>query len=231
MWNSTSLPLILYTCQTLYRTCDNLYFVNTLPAVSHFSIRQVTTTQQQFQPIKMVQTYVPFHAIDRGCKSYLSTPHAQFFNAQVANATELNSNNVEDEDDMILDVNSNPTASTNPAIWAVSRNKNSAVIQHSSQYKPGDFRREIALDDEVNTWTSVDANPAYPERLLVRVKTYDDSWHPAAGDAVDRSKNIEFIIKVHIEYLTEFRELKYGLRYPVQRQPITVTINADNRTH
>lgn len=171
------------------------------------------------------------HLLWKGVTSYLSTPHAQFFNSQVSNAVELNANQIEDEDDMITDTNANPAASTNPAVWAVSRNKNSAVIQHSSQYKPGDFRREIALDDEINTWTSVDANPSYPERLLVRVKTYDDSWHPAAGDASDRNKNIEFIIKVQIEYLTEFRELKYGLRYPVQRQPITVTINQDNRVH
>lgn len=171
------------------------------------------------------------HLLWKGVHSYLSTPHAQFFNAQVANVVELNANQIEDEDDMILDTNANPAAVTNPAIWAVSRNKNSAVIQHSSQYSPGDFRREIALDDEINTWTSVDANPSYPERLLVRVKTYDDSWHPTGGDAVPRSKNIEFIIKVQIEYLTEFRELKYGLRYPVQRQPLTVTINSDNRVH
>lgn len=171
------------------------------------------------------------HLLWKGVHSYLSTPHAQFFNSQVANATELNANQIEDEDDMILDVNSNPLASTNPAIWAVGRNKNSAVIQHSSQYNPGDWRREIALDDEINTWTSTDTNPSYPERLLVRVKTYDDSWHPLAGDTVERSKNIEFIIKIHIEYLTEFKELKYGLRYPIQRQPLTVTINQDNRIH
>ena len=166
----------------------------------------------------------------KGCTSYLSTPHAQFFNSQVANAVELNADQIEDVDDMITDTNANPAANT-PAIWAVGRNKNTAVIQHSAQYTPGDFRREIALDSEVSTWTSVDQNPSYPERLLVRVKTYDENWHPAAGDAITRNKNIEYIIKVQIEYLTEFRELKYGLRYPTQRQPASVTIWTDNRTH
>lgn len=167
----------------------------------------------------------------KGTKSYLSTPHAQFFNNQVANAVELNADQIEDVDDMIMDTNNNPASATNAAIWAVSRNKNTAVIQHSAQYKPGDFRREIALDDEISTWTSVEANPAYPERLLVRVKTYDDNWHPDAGDTITRNKNIQYIIKVKIEYLTEFRELKAGLRYPTQRQPVSVVIATDNRTH
>jgi hypothetical protein len=167
----------------------------------------------------------------RGTKSYMMTPHAMFFDDTTANFAEMNGTNIEDEDDMIQDTNANPDAVNNAALWAVSRNRNSAVISHSSQYTPGDFRREIALDSEISTWTSVETNPSYPERLLVRVKSYDDTWHPTAGDALNRNRNLNFIIKVQIEYLTEFRELKAGLRYPTQRNPLSVNIASDNRIH
>lgn len=166
-----------------------------------------------------------------GVKSYLMTPHAMFYDDFSANFAEYNATNIEDEDDMITDSNANPLAVNNKALWAVSRNRNSAVISHSAEYTPGEFRREIALDNQISTWTSVDTNPLYPERLLVRVKQYDDTTAPAAGDAIDRNKNLSFTIKIQIEYLTEFRQLRAGLRYPVQLQPLTVTINSDNRTH
>lgn len=164
----------------------------------------------------------------RGVKSYLSTPHGMFFSDNQAKFNDYNALQIEDDDDMNPQPNPDTTG-TEPAKWAVGRRANSAVIQHSSQYSPGDSRREITLDSEVSTWTPINANPSYPERILIRIKNYDDNIHPLAGSAGNFEKSMHFTIKVSIEYLTEFKELVPGLRYPVVRDPARVTVNEVNR--
>lgn len=163
----------------------------------------------------------------KGVTSYMSTPHAMFYTNQVVNFGDFVGTQIEDEVDMTQATNPN-TASTK---YAVSRNQNTAVIQHSGQYNAGDFRREIALDDEVNTWTSTSANPTYPERLLIRIKHYDDQGIGTTSTNINNyDKDLQVVFKIRMEFLTEFKELKAGIRYPVARDPIQVVLNVDNST-
>lgn len=93
----------------------------------------------------------------------------------------------------------------------------------SGTYTPGQFRREIVLDAQVENWTAVTTNPALSERLLIRLKPENPSIDPitSGGDTIHAK------IQVKLEYLVEFKELVSGLRWPVQRQPLTVTVSAD----
>jgi len=95
----------------------------------------------------------------------------------------------------------------------------------SGEYKPGQFTREIHLDSEVENWTAVSTNPSLPEKLLVRIKPTNERTNTNfIGDGGDRLK---YRIQVKLNYLVEFKELASALRYPVQRQPITVTLASD----
>lgn len=94
----------------------------------------------------------------------------------------------------------------------------------SGVYSPGDFRREIRLDSQVENWTAVTANPLLPERLLLRIKPET----PALGnDANNYGDALAYKLVVKLEYLVEFKEVKPGLRWPVQRNPATVVISQD----
>lgn len=92
----------------------------------------------------------------------------------------------------------------------------------SGEYRPGQFRREIRLDNDVENWTAVTTNPSLPEKLLIRLKPdnegINDNSLTTFGD------DLTYRIKVNLNYLVEFKELKDGLRWPVERQPLTVTI-------
>lgn len=98
--------------------------------------------------------------------------------------------------------------------------KNNAVISISGQYNAGDFRQEVALDSEINTWTQVAANPTYPENLLLRFNTEEDD---TGTDATTRDRRIQLNLRMEVEYLCEFKELSPEVRYPVRRNPITLT--------
>lgn len=96
----------------------------------------------------------------------------------------------------------------------------------SGTYRPGDFRREIILDAQVENWTSINTNPALSERLLIRLKP-ENPAHDATqlgGDTI----HAKVIVK--LEYLVEFKELVSGLRWPVQRQPLAVTVTKNEYT-
>lgn len=92
----------------------------------------------------------------------------------------------------------------------------------TGEYRPGDFRREIRLDSEVETWTAVTTNPVLTERMTIRVKPQNDAISNTASVFGD---DTNYRIRIALNYLVEFKELKDGLRWPTQRQPITVTIN------
>lgn len=91
----------------------------------------------------------------------------------------------------------------------------------SGTYRPGDFKREIILDSDVENWTSINTNPTLTERLLIRLKPDN----PGLDAANPRGDTVHAKIIVKLEYLVEFKELNAGLRWPVQRQPLSVTIN------
>ena len=154
------------------------------------------------------------------CKSFLSTPHGVWYNYQQMRDSEADGNNYEDEAPSGAptnnDVNSN---------WAISRAGGSPIISYSSQYEAGQTQQEIVLDENVSTWTSTSANPSLEENLLVRIKAYDDATQEAAGNSSNYGRVLSYNLKIQVEYLVEFRELKEGLRWPVRRNPIELEIN------
>lgn len=95
----------------------------------------------------------------------------------------------------------------------------------SDVYRPGDFRREIRLDSDVENWTAVTTNPILPEMMLIRIKPDNDAVR--LNSAENAGDNFKYRTQVKLEYLVEFKELDVSLRYPVQAQPITVTLAAN----
>ena len=65
------------------------------------------------------------------------------------------------------------------------------VIMHG-QYRPGQYKRTIKLDDQVENWTSTTTNPKLPERLTFRVKPYYSGANATAGDAVAYERNLSY---------------------------------------
>lgn len=98
----------------------------------------------------------------------------------------------------------------------------SHILEINGQYATGDYQKEIRLDSEVENWTSTSANPSLAERLYVRVRSANEGTSDSSASSYDR--RIDYKIFARIEYLVEFKELKPGLRYPVQEQPLTVTV-------
>ena len=104
-------------------------------------------------------------------------------------------------------------------------NMGAGRITYHGEYKPGQFRREIHLDSEVENWTATNTNPSLPEKLMIRVKPVNDGID--TNSALSYGDDLHYKIRVKLNYLVEFKELKDGLRWPVQRQPITITIAQD----
>lgn len=131
-------------------------------------------------------------------------------------ANELNNgHNKEDAGDVLITPNISSTL--------VSRKGASPFVVMEGTYETGDYDKEVHLDSLVENWTSTAANPALPERLYIRIKGLTDSFNTNSTQSFNNL--FYYRINVEIEYLVEFKELKPGLRYPVQRQPITVTIS------
>lgn len=99
------------------------------------------------------------------------------------------------------------------------------IVQITGEYRPGDYRREIRLDADVENWTLCTTNPSLPERVNFRFKHDNDTYYTNSANSANRPFNFRW--KIEIDYLVEFKELKDGLLYPVQRQPLTVTIAQD----
>ena len=159
-----------------------------------------------------------------GVKSFLSTPHVAPYNAQQLRKSEVFAGNIENDDPVSGETNVDVSAH-----WAVSRSHARPIITYNSQYEAGDTQQEIVLDENVSTWTLTSTNPSLEENLLIRVKAADDATANASGNAANYGRTLSYNLKVKVEYLVEFRELKEGLRYPVQRDPITITIESNNR--
>lgn len=156
----------------------------------------------------------------KGTTSYYMTPHATFY------ATNLGGIRNATDGYNIEDTGASTGGDTGNNTTPVSR-RNNAVIVHSEQYQAGDFRREVALDSEISTWTSTNASPSYPENLLVRFNT-DEASTGLAGDAVGRDRRIQVNLRMKVEYLCEFKELTPEVRYPTRRDPITLTFLSTN---
>jgi hypothetical protein len=102
------------------------------------------------------------------------------------------------------------------------RSKTGSTLQLSGEYRPGDYDSEIILDEKIENWTAIDKNPKLSERLCFRVRPWSD------GIRTNSASNFEDVLKYtylfRCEYLVEFKDLKEGLKYPVQNQPALVTI-------
>lgn len=160
----------------------------------------------------------------RGTTSRYMTPHATFYDTTVAGTGGDRSHTYQYnlDTDSTIDTAVDTAAQRTP----VSR-KNNAVIVVSDQYNAGDFQREVALDSEISTWTTVNSNPSYPENLLIRFNT-DEASTGATPDTTNRDRRIQVNLRMEVEYLCEFKELTPEVRYPVRRDPITLTFNATN---
>lgn len=95
--------------------------------------------------------------------------------------------------------------------------KVSNILKLSGTYKPGQKKRQIHLDSEVENWTAYNANPGLPEKLLLRFKPVWNAIDTNDTFTYDRDIRVHYTFK--IEYLVEFKELVYGLKWPVERQP------------
>lgn len=111
-------------------------------------------------------------------------------------------------------------SSGNMVTWGGS---NKCIIR--GEYRPGDFKREIRLDSDVENWTLINTNPAVPERLIIRAKPWSEALD--LDSTLNYGDRLNFRIEIQLDYLTEFKELVYTLRYPVAAQPLTISINSD----
>lgn len=159
----------------------------------------------------------------RGVRSHYMTPHAAFYDigGVLGNGGVRQETSGYNFEDTGIASSSDATAF---ADLAVAR-KNQAVIVLSDQYNAGDFTREVALDSEISTWTTVTSNPSYPENLLIRFNTDEASTGQAGDVAVTRGRRIQVNLRMEVEYLCEFKELTSEVRYPTKRDPITLTFS------
>jgi hypothetical protein len=106
--------------------------------------------------------------------------------------------------------------------------RKSPILQISGEYRPGDYDREIRLDTEVENWTETNTNPRLSERLCIRIRPLQEAVRLNSTESAQDA--IKYFYFVRLEYLVEFKELRDNLRYPLQKQPLTVTIAADAAT-
>ena len=162
----------------------------------------------------------------KGVKSQLVHPYMRFQNIATNGSGFVEADQLNlDNDTMAAWDTTNADGSTY-AIPNANRNQFAYIV---GQYRPGMTDQMVHEDSAVSIWTGVSSNPALKEALLVRIKPYDNSSVPPAGDGLSYERDLTYTITVECEYLVEFKELKAGLRWPVTRNPLTVNINGDPR--
>lgn len=109
-----------------------------------------------------------------------------------------------------------------PADNVVSRS-GTTTLQKFGTYTPGSYNREIRLDADVENWTRTNTNPKLPEKLVIRIKPNANQLQ--TNSAVNGGDEIRCRVRLKCDYLVEFKELDFKLRYPVVYQPLTVTLN------
>ena len=162
----------------------------------------------------------------KGVKSQLVHPYTRFesITANASGIVEQDQTNI-DTDTMTPWDTTNADSST----YATANSNRNQFAYIVGEYRPGMADQMVQEDSAVSIWTGVASNPTLKEALLVRIKPYDNATVPSAGDANNYERDLTYTITVECEYLVEFKELKAGLRWPVTRNPLTVTINSDPR--
>lgn len=160
-------------------------------------------------------------------KSQLVHPKGVFFNINEADMDDLEASNLNDDVDTPMTpsliyngIRTDGAAIQNPV------GASFAYIQ--GEYRPGDNDRQVHEDSDVNIWTPINQNPSLREALLVRLRAYDNASPAVAGSANDMNRPITFNITIECDYLVEFKELDDRLKWPTNRNPLTVNINNTN---
>jgi hypothetical protein len=157
----------------------------------------------------------------RGVESKLVTPIMRFGNAERINHYESNAFNVENDD-----MNGSGTTNATGTVTGFSRNPiGSPMAVFAGEYRPGDYKREVHLDNDLEIWTPTNENPKLPEILFLRVRAYDNATPGIDGSANNYDRALTFNITVECEYLVEFRELEDYYYRPASRNPITAVPN------
>lgn len=103
----------------------------------------------------------------------------------------------------------------------------SHILKLSGEYRTGDYTREVRLDENVENWTLVTANPKLPERHHLRIKPVWDASTSGNSATTITGRPVKYRYTYKVDYLVEFKELKPNLKYPVSRQPLTVLISSN----
>ena len=151
--------------------------------------------------------------------------HSHFIGSHAVMITSVGSIESNQSNSNVTNVEGAATAANNPNYETGNHVQSKGIgpiLKLAGEYKPGDFRRQIHLDSEIENWTAVTANPSLPERLLFRFKPYWNAIDTNNATVYDRFMNFRYTFR--IDYLVEFKELKVGLRWPVERQPITAVV-------
>lgn len=98
----------------------------------------------------------------------------------------------------------------------------SNIVKINGEYRPGDYNRDIRLDSEVENWTLYNTNPALPERLFIVIRPDSDATVVSSSASQDVPINVK--VSLELDYLTEFKELQTGIKFPLSRQPLIATI-------
>jgi hypothetical protein len=113
--------------------------------------------------------------------------------------------------------------------WPVNSQRRN-TLQLSGQYTPGDANRQINLDEVVENWSLVTTNPKLREILFLRIKPENEREVGTTSSTEDGGRLLHYKYTLKLEYLVEFKELKDGLKWPVQNQPLTVLIANNTST-
>lgn len=160
----------------------------------------------------------------RGVDSRLITPMMRFADsAQIWHKENVGYNFEHDDDNMN---GSGTTNGTEAGTLAPLKNSiGSSMTYFVGEYRPGQYKREVKLDDDVEIWTPTNQNPKLPEILFLRARVYDNATPENAGDAYNYNRALSFNITVECEYLVEFKELKDEFYRPASRNPILALAN------
>lgn len=99
----------------------------------------------------------------------------------------------------------------------------SVSLTKYGKYQTGDYDNEVRLDADIENWTAINANPKLPEKLVIRVKPQSNVLE--GNSTRQGGDETKYRLRVQINYLVEFKELDYKIRFPVVTQPVTVTLN------
>jgi len=161
----------------------------------------------------------------KGVKSKLVHPYMKFTNLGVAYTNYVNQ--VEEEVvQMDADAMNDPSEinNENTETHVISNKTGSTFAYFQGEYRPGQSDQMIHEDDAVSIWTPVTANPTLREALLIRIKPYDNAT--VTSSTSDYERELTYNITIECDYLVEFKELPDTLRWPVTRNPLSVTINS-----